>query len=246
MRGFDFSPAMTMTFTTVTSPQPLPLALIADADASSREMYVESMKLANWAVVEAVDGPQALAIALNRRPDLIIADTHLPGISGRELCDVLRRDLATRGTPIVLITSDTMARELERLRASGASGVMTKPCLPEALLDESVRLLEISRAAGQPWAGAADARSPFADAARRLPEVRPRRMSRTHLRGETDAPPSSPPELICPECDRPLDYKSSQVGGVSARYTEQWDYFVCGVGCGTFQYRQRTRKLRKM
>ena len=71
-------------------------------------------------------------------------------------------------------------------------------------------------------------------------------MSRTHLRGETDLPPSLPPELICPECDRPLDYKSSQVGGVSARNAEQWDYFVCSGGCGTFQYRQRTRKVRKI
>ena len=238
---------MAMTPITATSPRPLPLALVADADAGSREMYVESMKLANWAVVEAVDGPQALALALSRRPDVIIADTHLPGISGRELCNLLRVDLATRATPIVLITSDAMARELERLRASGASSVMTKPCLPEALLSESVRLLEVSRA---PRTATAETRSTtLTDTERRIHEaqLRSRRMmSRTHRRGETDVPPSSPPELICPECDRSLDYKSSQVGGVSVRHTEQWDYFVCGSGCGTFQYRQRTRKLRKM
>jgi hypothetical protein len=33
---------------------------------------------------------------------------------------------------------------------------------------------------------------------------------------------------------------------VSERNMEQWDYFVCPRGCGTFQYRQRTRRLRKM
>jgi hypothetical protein len=71
-------------------------------------------------------------------------------------------------------------------------------------------------------------------------------MSRTHRRGETDAPPAPPPALVCPDCDRALDYKSSQVGGVSARNAEQWDYFICSRGCGTFQYRQRTRKLRKV
>jgi hypothetical protein len=71
-------------------------------------------------------------------------------------------------------------------------------------------------------------------------------MSRKHRRGETDLPPSSPPELICPDCDRPLDYKSSQIGGVSARNVEQWDYFVCTGGCGMFQYRQRTRKIRRV
>ena len=238
-----------MTPITVTSPRPLPLALVADADAGSREMYVESMKLANWAVVEAIDGPQALALALARRPDVIIADTHLPGISGRELCNLLRVDLATRATPIVLITSATMAGELERLRAAGASAVMLKPCVPEALLSESVRLLEVSRAPRESWTPNAETRPGSLTDAERLDEeqLRARRMmSRTHRRGETDVPPSSPPELICPECDRPLDYKSSQVGGVSVRNTEQWDYFLCSSGCGTFQYRQRTRKLRKV
>jgi len=78
-------------------------------------------------------------------------------------------------------------------------------------------------------------------------EEGPRRgLSRSHVRGETAAPPALPPGLICPMCDCQLDYKSSQVGGVSARNAEQWDYFVCERGCGTFQYRQRTRKLRKV
>ena len=71
-------------------------------------------------------------------------------------------------------------------------------------------------------------------------------MSRRLRRGETDLPPSPPPELICPDCDQPLDYKSSHVGGVSARNVEQWDYYVCTGGCGMFQYRQRTRKIRRV
>ena len=81
MRGARFQHVgMVMTPITVTSPRPLPLALVADADAGSREMYVESMKHANWAVVEAIDGPQALALALARRPT-DHRDTHLPGIT---------------------------------------------------------------------------------------------------------------------------------------------------------------------
>jgi CheY-like chemotaxis protein len=209
-------------------------------------MYVESMKLANWAVVEATDGPEALAVALSRRPDVIVADSHLPGISGYELCDLLGRDLATRAIPIVLVTSDVMARELEHARTSGATSVMTKPCPPDTLLTEAVRLLEVSRAPRDCSAVAGDLAT--AGSERRSPESNPRshRLSRTHLRGETDVPPASPPQLICPDCDRPLDYKSSQVGGVSVRNAEQWDYFICGAGCGTFQYRQRTRKVRKV
>ena len=209
-------------------------------------MYVECLTLANWLVVEAVDGPDALAVALSRRPDVIIADSHLRGISGYELCDLLRHDLATRATPIVLVTGDTMVRE--RAHASGATSVMVLPCLPDTLLSEAVRLLEVSRAHGR--AAAARDRGPARLASPghrvRRPVSAGRSLSRTHVRGETGLPPSSPPELICPDCDRPLDYKSSQVGGVSVRNAEQWDYFVCAAGCGTFQYRQRTRKVRKV
>jgi hypothetical protein len=66
------------------------------------------------------------------------------------------------------------------------------------------------------------------------------------VRVETDAPPAAPPSLVCPACDKPLVYARSHVGGVNARSSEQWDYFDCPSGCGTFQYRQRTRKLRRV
>jgi hypothetical protein len=38
----------------------------------------------------------------------------------------------------------------------------------------------------------------------------------------------------------------SHVGGVNSLHREQWDYFSCPAGCGTFQYRQRTRRVRRM
>jgi CheY-like chemotaxis protein len=233
-----------------TAPRPLPLALLADGDDDSRSMYAQSMKAARWAVEEAADGRDALAIALARRPDIIISDTHLPGISGFDLCGLLRRDLATRATPIVLVTSNPLAGELARARQAGATAVLVKPCLPQELIDEAATLIEQSRALRE-RSTVARAKIPaqlaHSDRLIERSHAAARRiMSRTHLRGETDVPPSVPPPLVCPECDRPLDYKSSHIGGVSARHAEQWDYFVCAGGCGTFQYRQRTRKLRKI
>ena len=52
--------------------------------------------------------------------------------------------------------------------------------------------------------------------------------------------------LVCPSCDQALKYLRSHIGGVSARHLEQWDYFECPAGCGSFQYRERTKKLRKV
>jgi hypothetical protein len=71
-------------------------------------------------------------------------------------------------------------------------------------------------------------------------------LSRLHERHDTTSPPLPPPALICPQCDQLLAYQHSHIGGVSARHAEQWDYYECPTGCGMFQYRERTRKLRKV
>ena len=76
--------------------------------------------------------------------------------------------------------------------------------------------------------------------------VRRQMLSSAHTRHETTTPPIKPPSLVCPSCDQPLRYLRSHIGGVSARQPEQWDYFECTGGCGEFQYRERTRKLRKI
>jgi len=216
------------------------MVLLVDQDDDNRAMYGQYMKAANWIVEEAIDGRDALAKALALRPELIVTELRVPGIDGFELCKLLRSDFATRAIPIVVVTGDAYKRDLTLALNAGATSVLLKPCLPEAMLAEGVRLLEAGR---EPTA--------VAPVTPPVPDIEPwdgprRGLSRSHVRGETAAPPAVPPGLICPHCDFPLDYKSSQVGGVSARNAEQWDYFVCERGCGTFQYRQRTRKLRKV
>jgi hypothetical protein len=57
----------------------------------------------------------------------------------------------------------------------------------------------------------------------------------------TTTPKPAPPDLVCPECDRPLAYRQTVIGGVKP--VERWDYFACRT-CGSFVYRSRTRKLR--
>ena len=70
-----------------------------------------------------------------------------------------------------------------------------------------------------------------------------KQLVRSHLRYKTTIPPLPPPQPRCPDCDCPLSYKGSHIGGVSRLHSEQWDYFDCALH-GEFQYRQRTRKLR--
>ncbi|MGE5246168.1 MAG: response regulator [Betaproteobacteria bacterium] len=235
-----------------TAPQPrsLRLALLADRDADTRMMYAEYLTRARCEVDHATDGREALAKAISRRPDAVVTDTRLPGIDGIDLCRLLRGDPATASIALVIVTGDAYAADVQRAEGAGADRVLIKPCLPETLLAELRRLVErphgVARAdpARGPGQGAADGRR-----SRQILDGRDSRagiLARAHQRRVTDAPPVEPPALLCPNCDHALTYMRSHIGGVNALHSEQWDYFECPSGCGTFQYRQRTRKLRKV
>jgi len=229
----------------------LALALLVDGDGDTRRMYGQFLTLsARCEVAEADDGREALAKALSRRPDVIVTETRLPGLSGFDLCTLLRRDTATSTIPIIFVTATTLEADIRRAERAGASAVLTKPCLPDRLLDEIRRVLEsaVKHAdeAGRSKAPRALEKPPTSEDRAQTGGARAKRamLNRLHQRITTTDPPAAPPTLMCPRCDRPLQYLETQIGGVSARYAEQWHYYECAAGCGTFQYRARTRKLR--
>jgi hypothetical protein len=71
------------------------------------------------------------------------------------------------------------------------------------------------------------------------PDRPPKRTGRSPT--FTSTPDPAPPQLLCPICDRSLVYQQTVISGVKP--IERWDYFECRR-CGTFVYRDRTRKLR--
>ena len=228
------------------------LALLVDTDQDTRHLYAEYLKLGNWRVDEAGDGREALAKAIALRPDVIVTDSHLPGIDGVTLCDLLRRDLATSTIPIVFVAGDTYPADVDRAVAAGADLILAKPCLPEEL---AVQLRTVLAHSSDVRNRARALRSETLDRLTRADEVlsraidtvhRRHTLKKAHHRGDTTNPPITPPRLVCPSCDRPLAYRRSHIGGVSSKHAEQWDYFECESGCGTYQYRARTRKLRKV
>jgi CheY-like chemotaxis protein len=229
--------------------------LLADADEDTRADYQVALSRAGFDIVEASDGRDALAKALIRAPAIVIADTQLPFIDGYALCDVLRTDRTTRSVPIVVVSEELGGSQSRRALSAGADLVLAKPCRLSTLMREVRRLVEEPRA----WADGRAApttekirqqlespsRARAALLSREAAGSRPS-LVRAHPRFETSSPPSLPPVLTCPACDRTLMYQRSHIGGVSSRRSEQWDYYVCLSSCGTFQYRQRTRKLRRL
>jgi two-component system, cell cycle response regulator DivK len=228
-----------------------PLALLVDRDANTRRLYADFLRLSACTIEEAEDGREALAKAIARRPAIVVTETRLPGINGYNLCNLLRSDPATRDVPILFLTSKGYERDLRRAEQIGGDGVLVKPCLPETLLREMQRLLrEAANLRERPHAihETVHAQAERSDQLLAISREHTRRLtlSRAHVRVATAAPPVPPPSVMCPSCDKPLHYVRSHVGGVNARSSEQWDYFECPAGCGEFQYRQRTRKLRRV
>jgi CheY-like chemotaxis protein len=214
-----------------------PFVLVVDADPDTRALYREVFHANGWDVVEGADGREALAKALARPPALVVTEIRLPFLDGFALCDILRRDPATTAVPILVVTADARVAGADRVRRVGANAVLVKPTTPEQVLAETRRLLFDRH---DPHRSDSPAAVHAAESARLRP-----RLSKSFARFVTTTPPVSPPRLVCPSCDESLTYDHSYVGGVSAKNAEQWDFYVCPGACGTFQYRHRTRKLRR-
>lgn len=225
------------------------VALLVDRDPDTRRLYAEHLSQSSYLIDEAEDGREALAKALGAAHDVIVTETRLPGISGLDLCALLRRDPATKETPIVVVTGDAATADIERAERAGADVVLVKPCLPEALEGEIKRLVmqsadlrERSRAVRERM----HEQIVKSDALLERSRTRRKMLNSSLDRRDTTSPPLQPPVLQCPDCDQPLRYVRSHIGGVSVLNAEQWDYYECASGCGTFQYRERTRKLRRV
>jgi CheY-like chemotaxis protein len=211
--------------------------LVVDPDSDTRALYVAGLELAGWMADSASDGREALAKAISMRPAAIVTETRVPRLDGFELCRLLRSDPDTLHIPILVVTGDAEQSRIFAAEKAGADRVLIKPCLPDELARAVEAVLGTMRDKQYPRVAAADDVSAE-------PTTQPRSQTRRYQRGETTSPPSRPPELVCPRCDQRLEYRKSYVGGVSAKHGEQWDTYRCPSGCGQFQYRQRTRKLR--
>jgi CheY-like chemotaxis protein len=117
--------------------QPSPdevIVLIVDDYQDCREMYAVYLTLAGFRVLEAANGPEALAIARRTVPDLVLMDLGLPDMDGCEITRRLKRDPLTVDVPVIALTAQCLP-DGDTLRATGFETVVTKPCRPDDLAD---------------------------------------------------------------------------------------------------------------
>ena len=105
-------------------------------------LYLRSM---GYDVIEADNGLDAVTKAHAYKPDIIVLDLELPGITGFEAAVRLRQSSDTREIPLIAATGYSHLAQLEEARACGFDSIIVKPCEPPQLVAEIERLLQQSR-----------------------------------------------------------------------------------------------------
>lgn len=112
--------------------QPLTV-LIADDDPIALLSLEKLLHSPHRNLLTARDGEQALTLALEKRPHLLITDWRMPGLSGIDLCKILRKTSITQHIYIVILTGRESDDELVQAFDAGADDYVTKPFTPKVL-----------------------------------------------------------------------------------------------------------------
>jgi CheY-like chemotaxis protein len=107
--------------------------LIVDDFDDARELYSEFLSALDYEVSGAADGPEALNLALPAQHDVIVLDLALPRMDGLEVLRQLRRNPATKRTPIIILSASVGQEPREDAMEAGADLFLEKPCLPDEL-----------------------------------------------------------------------------------------------------------------
>lgn len=124
-------------------PPPAPLVLIVDDYRDCCEMYRTYLALRGFDVVTASSGVEALRIAADVAPDVILMDLSLPGLDGYEVTRQLKALPATRSIPVIALTAQSPS-PLEQMTELGFEATIIKPCLPDTLAAEVDRIIRLT------------------------------------------------------------------------------------------------------
>lgn len=111
-----------------------PKLLLVEDDSALAELLEYRFESEGYDVRTTADGEEALVMAMEDAPDLVILDWMIEGVSGIEVCRRLRREKATAHVPIIMLTAREAEDDRVRGLETGADDYVTKPFSPRELL----------------------------------------------------------------------------------------------------------------
>jgi two-component system phosphate regulon response regulator PhoB len=122
------------------------LILIADDDEDILALTSLLLRGANHEVLQARDGEEALQLAFDRHPDLVVLDVRMPKLAGDAVMRCIREDRRTLGVPVILFSAYAADGLIKRGLEQGASDYVIKPFAPDDLLERVEAVLSATRA----------------------------------------------------------------------------------------------------
>lgn len=115
--------------------------LIAEDERDIRELIMFTLTFAGHKITQASNGEEALEMAQQISPDMIMTDVRMPKMTGYQLCRALRELPQFATTPIVILSAKGQDEEVEEGRESGATDYILKPFAPDRLTQRVAEIL---------------------------------------------------------------------------------------------------------
>ncbi len=117
--------------------------LVVDDQIELRELVEVTLRIGDYTIFQAENGPEALKIARAEKPELMFLDVMMPegGMDGFEVCEQLKNDPETAGITIIMLTAKGQDMDIQRGREAGADDYFTKPFSPLALMKKVEEVL---------------------------------------------------------------------------------------------------------
>jgi two-component system, cell cycle response regulator DivK len=122
--------------------------LLVEDNSDNRIIYRRVLEHFGYTVIEALDGEEAIRLATERVPDLVLMDISIPRIDGWEATKAIRADPRTKGIPVVALTAHAMPADRARAGEVGFASYLTKPIEPRKVVEEIERLTSGNTASG--------------------------------------------------------------------------------------------------
>lgn len=115
--------------------------LIVEDNDLNMKLFNDLLQAHGYNTLQANDGGEALGMAREHRPDLILMDVQLPEISGLEVTKQLKSDSDLKSIPVVAVTAFAMKGDEERMLNGGCEGYIAKPISVPNFLDTVAKFL---------------------------------------------------------------------------------------------------------
>jgi DNA-binding response OmpR family regulator len=109
--------------------------LVAEDERDIREMIAFTLRFAGYEVVIANDGEQAVSLAAEELPDLILLDVRMPRLTGYDACRTIKADPSLKSIPVAFLSAKGQEDEIQAGLQAGAEEYLLKPFAPEELTE---------------------------------------------------------------------------------------------------------------